>query len=200
MVGVPGPSAVVAAVVVSGVVQGEWMFRGFLSNRDGERRRQVEGLWEKEESVVLYEAPHRILNLVELFEKTEREKGTERSVVFVRELTKKYEQVLRFDNAKEAHEWFYPSKNNNNNGNLQQQQPVVRGEFTVVLGPLKKEAKQEDQFLVNRVDSRNLLRQLVDAGISPSTAAKSVASALDLPRKPLYSFALTLEKEDSSNN
>jgi 16S rRNA (cytidine1402-2'-O)-methyltransferase len=87
---VPGPSAVTAALAASSLWADRWLFVGFLPNRPAARRRELAGWAVREETVVAYEAPHRLretlADLAELL--------PERSVVLAGELTKRFEQVL----------------------------------------------------------------------------------------------------------
>ena len=88
---VPGPSAVTAALSVSGLWADRWLFVGFLPNRQAARRREMASWAGREETVVAYEAPHRLretlADLAELL--------PWRTVVVARELTKRHEEVRR---------------------------------------------------------------------------------------------------------
>jgi 16S rRNA (cytidine1402-2'-O)-methyltransferase len=88
---VPGPSAVTAALVVSGLPTDRFVFEGFLPRTAGERRRRLRAIAAEERTVVLFEAPHRLATLlrdalVEL---------GDRRIAVARELTKLHEEVLR---------------------------------------------------------------------------------------------------------
>lgn len=88
---VPGPSAVIAALVVSGLPSDRWVFEGFLPRRAGERRARLQALRHDERTVVLFESPHRLGTLlrdvlVEL---------GDRPAAVARELTKLHEEVVR---------------------------------------------------------------------------------------------------------
>ena len=88
----PGPSAVLAALVVSGLPVDRFCFEGFLPRRSGERRRRIAALADEPRTMVFFEAPHRIgdalADLVEAF-------GSDRPAALCRELTKTYEEVRR---------------------------------------------------------------------------------------------------------
>ncbi len=88
---VPGPSAFVAALSVSGLPTDRFCFEGFLPAKTGVRRRRLEELRDEARTVIFYEAPHRIVatleEMVEIF-------GADREAVLVRELTKRFETVL----------------------------------------------------------------------------------------------------------
>lgn len=91
VVPVPGPTAVVAALAASGMPVEEFVFVGFLPARTGERRRRLQQLAHEPRTLVLYEAPHRVLetirDLLEIF--------GDRPAVLAREVTKVHEEFLR---------------------------------------------------------------------------------------------------------
>ena len=88
---VPGPSAVIAALQVSGLPTDAFTFVGFLPVKSGARRRALEELHERRETIVAFESPHRIERCLEDLEAV----WGERPMALVRELTKVHEQVLR---------------------------------------------------------------------------------------------------------
>ena len=88
---VPGPSALVAALTVSGLSTDEFHFIGFLPHKSGQRRKRLEGLRAVPGTLVLYESPYRIQKLLEEL----RDIYPDRQVVLGRELTKKFEEYLR---------------------------------------------------------------------------------------------------------
>jgi len=88
---VPGPSAVIAALQVSGLPTDAFAFVGFLPVKPGARRRALEELHERRETIVAFESPHRIERCLADLE----EVWGERPMALVRELTKVHEQVLR---------------------------------------------------------------------------------------------------------
>ena len=110
---VPGPTALVAALVLSGKTTNKFVFEGFLSNKKARRRKQLEGLSKEERTVIVYESPHRI----EKFLKDFIDIAGDREVVLAREITKKFEEVRR-EKASRHLEHFEKNK--------------PRGEFIVV--------------------------------------------------------------------
>ena len=110
---VPGPTALIAALVLSGKPTHKFAFEGFLSNKGARRRKQLESLIKEDRTIVVYESPHRIISFLEDF----RDVAEDREVVLARELTKKFEEVRR-GSAKEHLEHFSEHK--------------PRGEFIVV--------------------------------------------------------------------
>lgn len=92
VISVPGASAMISALVASGLPTESFGFIGFLPSRSGDRRTALERLREAKETLVFYEAPHRI---VEMLSDLGKVLGKERSVVVARELTKVHEELLR---------------------------------------------------------------------------------------------------------
>jgi 16S rRNA (cytidine1402-2'-O)-methyltransferase len=119
---VPGPSAVVAALSLSGFAAPAYVFAGFLPRRSTHRRRFLESLATEWRPVVFFEAPHRIAAVLLDIEST----LPDRPLVVGRELTKRFEQVLR-GTAAGVRAQLGPEN--------------TRGEFTVVIGP---PARKED--------------------------------------------------------
>jgi len=113
MTAVPGPTAFVAALVLSGKPTGKFVFEGFLSNKSARRRRRLEELKDEKRTVIVYESPHRIVKFLEDFAGV----AGERELVILREITKKFEEVRR-GSAAEHLEHFRAEK--------------PRGEFIII--------------------------------------------------------------------
>ncbi len=98
---VPGPSAVTAALAISGLPTDRFCFEGFLSRKAGERKSQLSDLTDERRTMVFFEAPHRLLatlqDMAEIF-------GEDRRGAICRELTKTYEEVVR-GNLAELAQW-----------------------------------------------------------------------------------------------
>jgi 16S rRNA (cytidine1402-2'-O)-methyltransferase len=90
VVPVPGPSAVLAALSASGLPSGRFAFEGFLPTAREQRRRHLKALRDEPRTVIVFEAPHRIL---EALEDMREVLGPERQAVVARELTKRFEEV-----------------------------------------------------------------------------------------------------------
>lgn len=110
---VPGPTALVTALVLSGKPTARFVFQGFVSRKSGKRKKQIRALLEMERTVVLYESPHRILSFLQDF----KEVADGRRLSVSRELTKKFEETER-GTAQELIEHFTRNR--------------PRGEFVVV--------------------------------------------------------------------
>ena len=162
---VPGPSAVVSAVAVSGLSAKRFTFEGFLPVNKKERAERLELLRNETALMVFYEAPHKLKNtlsgLADFF-------GTDRKISLCRELTKIHEEVLRFTLG-EAVEYY---------GNNE-----PKGEFVLVL-----EGKTDGTD--NKITPEQALEQvkkLVEMGEKPTDACKAVARESGLKKSELYS-------------
>jgi 16S rRNA (cytidine1402-2'-O)-methyltransferase len=166
---IPGPSAAVAAFSASGFAAERFLFAGFLPASATARRNALQGL-EVPWPVVFYEAPHRIADsLADL----EARFGAAREIVIAREVTKKFEEVVRLPLG-EAQAWLA--------GHAHRKQ----GEFVLVLAPGEAKAP-------STVDAERVLQVLLES-LSPSEAAKLAARITGSPKGPLYRRALERTK------
>jgi len=164
---VPGPSAAVAALVVSGLPTRRWVFEGFLPRKGAERRERLGAVAAESRTVVLYEAPHRLVaTLAELA----RRCGGERRLAIVRELTKLHEQVWR--------------------GTLSAAvalETEPRGEYVLVL-----EGRPAVAAPATEEDIEAALQHELSAGGHRKEAVDAVAALLDVPKRRVYDAAVRL--------
>ncbi len=161
---VPGPSAVLTALALSGLPVDRFCFEGFLPRKAGERRRQLAGLATEPRTMVFFEAPHR---LAEFLTDAADALGVDRRAAVCRELTKPYEQVVRGPLAELA-DWA---------------SEPPRGEVTVVIQGAPQ-ATDDWESALDRVRVR------VNGGAKLSEAVAEVARETGLRRKGLYERAL----------
>jgi 16S rRNA (cytidine1402-2'-O)-methyltransferase len=161
----PGPSAVLAALAVSGLPTDRFAFDGFLPRKAGERERALRGLVAEPRTVVLFEAPHR---LAEMLRHAADVLGEQRRAVVCRELTKTYEEVLRGSLADLA-AWAAGT--------------TVLGEVTVVLEGAQEQAAAPAD-LVAEVTAREA------AGLRLKEAVAEVASVRGVRKNALYDAVL----------
>jgi 16S rRNA (cytidine1402-2'-O)-methyltransferase len=127
---IPGPSAIITALSVSGLPTDSFIFKGFLSHKSKKRRDQIQQLKELRETLVLYESPHRInQTLQDIFEILGN-----REMVLARELTKIYEEILR-GTVSEIINQIKDKK--------------LKGEITLIISGKKRRAKGNDNFEAN---------------------------------------------------
>jgi 16S rRNA (cytidine1402-2'-O)-methyltransferase len=163
VVPVPGASAVLAALVASGLPAERFTFLGFLPRKGPERRRLLARVAESEETVVIFESPER---LGQLLRDLEGGVGAERRVAVGREMTKLHETVVRGTLADVAR--YYGGE-------------APRGDVTVVLEGVPESSPEQDPEA-----ARALARILLDEGVSPSRVAREVAQRLGVPRNLAY--------------
>lgn len=165
---IPGPSAAVAALSVSGLSAERVLFLGFLPRHEGARARELERLRHEPATLVLYEAPHRLRATLRALRQT----LGDRPMAVARELTKLHEEVVRGP-ISQVEERFAAVE--------------PRGELTlVVAGAPPATSEPEDDAVSRHV--ANLLR----AGMSASEAAGQTARALGVGRRRAYRLALAL--------
>lgn len=168
---IPGPVAAITALVLSGLSTRYYHMEGFLPNSGSERKKRIENLKNIKETIIIYEAPHRIKKLI-----TELDGAgfTESKIALCRELTKKYEEVLRMT-VKEAVQYF------------EENEP--RGEYVVVLEP-----KPEEVIEVSSDDIEGLARKLKDEGMPTKQIASKLSEITGKPKKEMYTLVLNLLK------
>jgi 16S rRNA (cytidine1402-2'-O)-methyltransferase len=163
---VPGPSAAIAALAVSGLPTDRFVFEGFLPRKQGERRRRLEALKDDERTLILFESPRRLAQLMgELLAVF-----GDRSVAIARELTKLHEQVIR-GRVSEMLDRF----------------DEVKGEIVVVVGG----ASAVPDF----AGAMREVRDLVSSGMRKREAARAVADARGVSSNAIYR-ALAAEQDD----
>lgn len=166
---VPGPSAVVAALSVSGLPADRFTFLGFLPRKGKDRVRLLEAAAESPWTVVVFEAPKRLATLLE---DLSRVCGAERHAVVTRELTKVHEEVRTGTLADLA-------------GYYREEPP--KGEITVLIAN-----KPVERNVVNEEVIRARARELLAQGESRRDVATRLASELQVSRKETYRVVTTL--------
>ena len=170
---IPGPVAAVSALAISGLSTRYYHFEGFLPQESKKRRDRLEALKAYGETIVLYEAPHRIQKLIEELE----DAGFgDKKASFCRELTKKYEEVIRLT-VSEAKAYF--------------EQNAPRGEFVVCLEPLASSSGPKVEA-AGTCDADTLIKLLLDKGMPTKDIAQVVSRATGLGKKEMYARTLEL--------
>jgi 16S rRNA (cytidine1402-2'-O)-methyltransferase len=167
---VPGPSAVLTALAVSGLPVDRFCFEGFLPRKGGERGRRLAELAEEPRTMVFFEAPHRTAATLGAMAEA---MGEDRPAAVCRELTKTYEEVRRGGLAELA-EWAAPG---------------VRGEITVVVGgapPVAANLAPAD--LAAAVADREA------AGEDRKAAIAAVAKRLGVPKRDVFDAVVAAKR------
>lgn len=168
---VPGPSAAVAALVLSGLPAGRFCFEGFLARKPRARAARLAELAGEERTLVFFEAPHR---LAESVADLGAAFGAERRVAVCRELTKRFEEVWRGTLAEAV-------------AHVAAREP--RGEYVLVVDGAPPRIAQEvsDDVVVSALEA------CMGAGLDRRAAVAEVAAALDLPKRRVYEAATGLD-------
>ncbi len=162
---VPGPTALITALVLSGLASDRFVFEGFLPRKGLERKRRLAEFVNETRTVIVYESPKRIARtLVDLREVC----GDEREVAVARELTKLHEEVIRGTLASVA----------------AQIGDEVRGEVVLVLGGARGDGPLSDEALVAMLDEQ------LSAGSTPRDAVANVARLTREPKRRIYELAV----------
>ena len=160
---VPGPSALIAALALSGMHTGRFTFEGFLSVNKKSRRDHLESLKGEKRTMIFYEAPHKLANTLRDLAQT----FGDREVTIVREITKIHEQVIRTT--------LTQAVQNYGEGQL-------KGEIVLILAGAPEE-EREQMTLEEAVEAA---REWVQAGDPPSVAAKKAAKASGYTKGEIY--------------
>jgi 16S rRNA (cytidine1402-2'-O)-methyltransferase len=167
VVPIPGASAVLAALVASGLPAARWSFEGFLPRRGRERRELIERISRDERTTVLFEAPGRAAaTLVELANAC----GRDRHAALCRELTKLHEEIWRGSLSELA---------------ARASEMPPRGEVTIVVDGSSQEVADVASPSA-LADGRREVDRLVGEGMSRSSAAREIAARTGLPRRELF--------------
>ncbi|HEY7044883.1 MAG TPA: 16S rRNA (cytidine(1402)-2'-O)-methyltransferase [Nocardioidaceae bacterium] len=168
---VPGPSAVLTALAVSGLPTDRFCFDGFLPRKAGERRRRLEELTDEPRTMVFFEAPHRTAETLSAMAAVF---GSDRRAAVCRELTKTYEEVRRATLVELAG-WA---------------EEGIRGEVTIVVAGASISEPAGD---LDAADLRELVEAGVESGLSRKDAVADVARRTGTPRKTVYAAAHSVE-------
>lgn len=162
----PGPSAIITALVASGLPTQSFFFGGFLPRKAGDRKRLFETLAPLDATLIFYESPKRTADALSVLAET----FPERSGAMARELTKLHEEVVRARLPELAREIS--------------ERETLKGEVVLLVGPPDSARPAIDEPGV-----RDMVDRLTSAGVTRTEAVKRVASELGLPRNAVYEIA-----------
>lgn len=166
VVPIPGATAAIAALSISGLPTDSFVFEGFLPAKQMARRKRLQELAKEERTVIFYEAPHKIVKTIEdmlaVF--------GDRKAVVTRELTKVHEETIRGA--------FSEILTHLRSG-------TIKGEFTVIVHGASAEPHRQD------IDTAEYLQNLIlHRGLSKKEAISVAAEELGLPKKTVYKESL----------
>lgn len=167
---VPGPTAVITALVLSGLSARSYAFEGFLPTNKNMRKTVLERLRVELRTTVFYEAPHHLLDTLNEF----YEYVGDRNVAVVRELTKKHETVNR-GRLDEVISFFKENE--------------PKGEFVIVLeGADIKELEKKERAIIEEVSIEDHYQKYLDEGMDNKSAMKQVAKDRGVGKREIYNY------------
>lgn len=169
VVGLPGPTASILALVVSGLDTSKFVFEGFLSSKKTERRKELELLKNEKRTFILYESPHRIMKLLEDM----KEILGNRKISLARELTKKFEEINR-GTIEEVISQYSGRE--------------IKGEIVLVVEG--NDVVTEEKIFDMSVEEQ--LIEYIESGLSKKDAIKKVSKERDIPKNEVYRISLDI--------
>ena len=170
VVPVPGASACITALAVSGQDTARFVFEGFLPQQKKERRARLEALRREERTILLYEAPHKLRATLDDLAAV---LGADRSLTLCRELTKLHEEIAKTTLGAAVEHY---------------RQAEPRGEYVLVVAGAKPAADADAPTLA---EVAGAARQLMAQGMAPAAAAKQAAAGTPFARGEVYKALLT---------
>jgi len=163
---IPGACAAITALVASGMPSSKFVFEGFLPRKKIEREKILFEISKNEKTTLIYESPHRLKKLLnDLLDFC----GGDREILIARELTKKFEEHIG-NNIDDAINYF---KNKE-----------VLGEITIVIKGIYMDNNSE----INKFDLKKDLKELINAGLSLSSASKYLAKKHGIKKSIIYNL------------
>ncbi|OJF92217.1 16S rRNA methyltransferase [Alkalibacterium sp. 20] len=168
VVPLPGPNAALTALIASGLSPQPFYFLGFLPRKKKELIAELEELNKRKETLVIYESPHRVKQVVEEMSNVF---GAERKLVLAREVTKRFEEFIR-GTVEEVVEWLNNEK--------------IRGEFVVIVEGNEDADTEEDKVWENWTLKEHVEFIMENYSLSSKQAMKEVALLRDIPKREVY--------------
>lgn len=174
---IPGVSALITALVVSGLPTDKFVFEGFIPRKIKERKRCFKSIENEERTIIFYEAPHRLKRTL----KDMLEIWGDRKIVIARELTKMYEEIIRGKLSRVLSE--INAKD-------------IKGEITLVVqGGIKKKGNDIIDFLKDKCIMEEYLKKLKNQGYSNKDIIKIAQEKLDVPKNMIYKKLLEMKNK-----
>lgn len=171
----PGATAFTTALVYSGLDTTKFLFRGFLPRENKDRKSIIEDLIERKETLIFYEAPHRILDTLQFL----NEYFGARKIAICRELTKLHEEILRFT-LKEAVEYYKANS--------------PRGEYVIVIaGKSNEEIFEEEKAKWENLSIEDHIKKYMGEGLNKKEAIKKVSKVRNIPKTEVYKSSFEID-------
>lgn len=171
---IPGPSAAISALCISGLSTSRFSFEGFLSTNRKNRREHLQSLIGDTHTLIFYEAPHKLLDTLKDMAAAF---GADRRISLCREMTKIHEQVFR-TTLEEAVQYYTEN--------------TPKGEFVLILEGAQKPVEPEITF-EQAVEEAS---RLVQSGIRATDAAKQVSANTPFKKSEIYSALISMSREE----
>ena len=172
---IPGVSALITALVVSGLPTDKFVFEGFLPRKIKERKRYFKSIENEERTIIFYETPHRLKRAL----KDMLDVWGDRKIVIARELTKMYEEIIR---GKLSHVLSEIDSKE------------IKGEIALVVqGGIKKKENDSIDFLIKECIIEKYLNKLKNQGYSNRDIIKIAQEKLNIPKNLIYKKLLEMK-------
>lgn len=158
VVALPGPTAFVPALITSGLAPQPFLFYGFLDSKDSLKRSELERLSDEEETIIFYEAPHRIIRTLNMM----LDIFGDRNISISREISKKFETIYRGKISDVIN--LIPEK----------------GEFVIIVEGVK------DKIVDNNITIKDAVDNYIRTGFDVMTSIKKVAKDRNVPKNVIY--------------
>lgn len=169
-----GATAVTTALVYSGLDTTKFLFRGFIPRENKERNPIIQDLKERQETLIFYEAPHRLIKTLEFL----YENLGNRKIAICRELTKLYEEIIRLP-LEDAIKYY------------NEKEP--RGEYVLVVeGKSEEEIKREEEKEWENITIEEHIKKYMKDGLSKKEAIKKTAKDRGMAKSEVYKYSLEL--------
>ncbi|WP_032122669.1 16S rRNA (cytidine(1402)-2'-O)-methyltransferase [Clostridium amazonitimonense] len=168
----PGATALITAMVYSGLDSTKFLFRGFLPRENKEKRILLEDLKDRQETLIFYEAPHRLKDTLMII----KDNLGNRKVALCRELTKLHEEILRYtlEEAINHYEKINP-----------------RGEYVLLIeGKSEEEIIKEKESAWIDITIEEHIDRYIDQGLTKKEAIKKVAKDRGMPKSEVYKYTI----------
>ncbi|MDU4892307.1 MAG: 16S rRNA (cytidine(1402)-2'-O)-methyltransferase [Clostridium sp.] len=170
----PGATAITTALVYSGLDTDKFIFVGFLSRENKDRKETMNSLVDRQETIILYEAPHRIQSTLSFI----REVLGNRRIAVCKELTKLHETILR-GTVDECIKYY--------------EENAPRGEYVIVIsGKSKEEIIEEKKLQWEELTVEEHIMKFISEGKNKKEAVKLVAKERGLHKSEIYKYSLDL--------
>lgn len=164
----PGPTASITALILSGLSTDKFVFEGFLPSNKKDRIKELERLRNEQRTIIIYESPYRLLNML----RDIKEVLGNRQISISRELTKVYEETFR-GTVEEGIENFKEQK---------------KGEFVIIV----EGGEIEEKNPFEKISIKDHIRMYIEEGCSKKDAVKKVALERKLPKNQVYKESIEL--------